>query len=275
MNSDRRGQRPPNVSSGEEGEVPAGPERASQHPHLYHRQRMRERFLKNGASGFAPHELLELLLFGVIPYRDTNELAHRLLDRYGNLFNLCNAPYEDLLKVDGVGPSAAAMLKSLPAVFTLYMSGSGESRPCLNTTAKAAKYLTPHLDFLNHEEFHVLCLDSSLCLIRHERMFVGTLNRASIHPRPFIELMASCDMSGMVLAHNHPSGALFPSAEDDAVTAYLFQLLGCARVFLAEHLIIKGQQFYSYKQAGKIDRIREDFPFPEQVAEQAEEFKLE
>ena len=221
MNSDRRGQRPPNVSSGEEGEVPAGPERASQNPHLYHRQRMRERFLKNGASGLA------------------------------------------------------AMLKSLPAVFTLYMSGSGESRPCLNTTAKAAKYLTPHLGFLNHEEFHVLCLDSSLCLIRHERMFVGTLNRASIHPRPFIELMASCDMSGMVLAHNHPSGALFPSAEDDAVTAYLFQLLGCARVFLAEHLIIKGQQFYSYKQAGKIDRIREDFPFPEQVAEQAEEFKLE
>lgn len=256
MSSDRRTERPKN-------------------PHEAHRSRMRERFLKNGAVGFAPHELLELLLFGVIPYRDTNALAHKLLDRYGNLFNLFNAPYEELLTVDGVGPSAAVILKTLPAVFTQYMASSGESRICLNTTVKAARYLAPHLGYLNHEEVHVLCLDSSLCLLRHERMFVGSLNRTAVHPRPFIELMASCDMSCMVLAHNHPSGALLPSAEDDAITEYLFQFLGCARVFLAEHIILKGQQFYSYKQAGKIDRCREVFPFPDKVAEQADAFQIE
>lgn len=244
-------------------------------PHADHRSRMRERFLRHGATALAPHELLEMLLYGAIPYRDTNELAHRLLDRYGNLFNLCNASYEDLLKVKGVGQSAATLLKSLPAVFTLYMTGSEESRICLNTTVKAVEFLTPRLGYLNHEEFHVLCLDSALRLIRHEPMFVGSLSRISLEPRSFSKLIAACDMCSVILAHNHPSGTLFPSAEDDQVTEYLYQLFGLSKVCVVEHLILKGHQYYSYKQAGKIDRFPPILSFSGLLAERAKEFRIE
>ena len=78
--------------------------------HAGHRQRMRERFLAGGLEGFADHEVLELMLFYAIPQRNVNPLAHRLLDRFGTLHAVLEAPVEELMKVEGVGQYAALLL---------------------------------------------------------------------------------------------------------------------------------------------------------------------
>ena len=84
--------------------------------HDGHRQRMKERFARHGLDSFAEHEALELLLYYAIPRRDTNELAHTLLDRFGSLERVLLAPREELMKVPGVGEGAALLLTRVPAV---------------------------------------------------------------------------------------------------------------------------------------------------------------
>ena len=71
--------------------------------HQGHREKMRQRFLKSGLESFADHEALELLLYYAIPRRDTNPIAHRLMERYGSLTAVLSAPAEDLKKVEGIG----------------------------------------------------------------------------------------------------------------------------------------------------------------------------
>ena len=78
--------------------------------HDGHREHVRQRFLKNGLDAFADHEVLELLLYFAIPRRDTNPIAHALMERYGSLSGVLSAPIEDLKRVKGVGESAATLL---------------------------------------------------------------------------------------------------------------------------------------------------------------------
>ena len=80
--------------------------------HQGHREKMRQRFLKSGLESFADHEALELLLYYAIPRRDTNPIAHRLMERYGSLTAVLSAPAEDLKKVEGIGESAAVLRRA-------------------------------------------------------------------------------------------------------------------------------------------------------------------
>ena len=82
--------------------------------HDGHREKMRRRFLDTGLTGFADHEVLELLLYYAIPRRDTNPIAHALMERYGSLSAVLTAPAEDLQKVEGIGKSAAVLLQLAP-----------------------------------------------------------------------------------------------------------------------------------------------------------------
>ena len=94
--------------------------------HDGHRKRLTARFLAEGLEGFAPHQALELLLFYSIPRQDTNELAHRLIDRFGSLSAVFEAPFEQLLEVEGVGEKTASLLKLMPAMARVYYSARQE-----------------------------------------------------------------------------------------------------------------------------------------------------
>ena len=91
----------------------------AQHAHAGHRSRMKNRFLKTGLDSFEPHEVLELLLFYAIPKRDTNKIAHDLIENFGSIAGVLNAPYELLIQIDGIGEHAAILLKQLPQFFRL------------------------------------------------------------------------------------------------------------------------------------------------------------
>ena len=111
--------------------------------HDGHRGKMRQRFLKSGLEAFADHEALELLLYYAIPRRDTNPIAHALMDRYGSLPAVLSAPVEDLKKVEGIGENAAVLLKLVPQL--QQKARLTEAERVLNSSEKAGEFLL-HLD---------------------------------------------------------------------------------------------------------------------------------
>ena len=127
--------------------------------HDGHREKMRQRFLKGGLENFADHEVLELLLYYAIPRRDTNPIAHALMERYGALSAVLNAPVEDLKKVPGIGESAAILLKLAPQVYSRARLADAEQETVLNTVSRVGAYLLERFSGERNEVLYQLCLD--------------------------------------------------------------------------------------------------------------------
>ena len=126
--------------------------------HDGHRQRMKERFARHGLDSFAEHEVLELLLYYAIPRRDTNELAHTLLDRFGSLERVLLAPREELMKVPGVGEGAALLLTLVPAV-SQYTHRHAPQETILNSVDASGRYFMRLLRHERRELLYQACLD--------------------------------------------------------------------------------------------------------------------
>ena len=109
--------------------------------HDGHREKMRQRFLKGGLDSFADHEALELLLYYAIPRRDTNPIAHALMERYGSLSAVLTAPVEDLQRVAGIGESAAVLLKLAPQLYRKARLSDAEQETVLSSVERVGAYL--------------------------------------------------------------------------------------------------------------------------------------
>ena len=128
--------------------------------HQGHRERMKQRFLKEGLDGFADHEVLELLLFYAIPQRDTNDLAHRLIDRFGSLDAVLDAPREELLSVKGVGENTATLLTLATWIYRRYLISAQREPVRVDSTDKAKALLWPRFVGEKDEVVYMLCMDS-------------------------------------------------------------------------------------------------------------------
>ena len=142
--------------------------------HQGHREKMRQRFLKSGLEGFADREALELLLFYAIPRQDTNPIAHRLMERYGSLSAVLSAPAEDLKKVEGIGESAAVLLKAAGQIAQkARLSDAAAQRPLTDVEAAGA-YLLERYAGETHEMLYELCLDQKGKLLACKRLSEGS-----------------------------------------------------------------------------------------------------
>lgn len=217
--------------------------------HDGHREKMRQRFLTTGLDGFAEHEALELLLFYAIPRRDTNELAHCLLSRYGSLEAVFSAPAEDLQKVDGVGQSAAVLLNLVPRLAE--KSRIQENKPeILNSTEKAGAYLLRRFDGKKYELVYQLCLDGKGKLQVCKLLTEGSVNGAELDIRRLVENALLSDASGVILSHNHPSGVALPSRDDFSTTERVRAALETVGVQLIDHIIVADGDFVSLRDSG-------------------------
>lgn len=151
-----------------------GKDKYNENLHSDHRKRLRERFEREGALSLEPHVILELFLFDVLPRVDTNPIAHRLLSRFGSLDGVFSAPYEELLKVRGVGPATASYIKRASLDMAESVVGSFKSSP-VNTYEKAAGVLvwTFRRDPLT--ELVVLNLSEDLIILRIDRYRHGSI----------------------------------------------------------------------------------------------------
>ena len=181
--------------------------------HDGHRQRMKERFARHGLDSFAEHEVLELLLYYAIPRRDTNELAHTLLDRFGSLERVFLAPREELMKVPGVGEGAALLLTLVPAV-SQYTHRHAPQETILNSVDASGRYFMRLLRHERRELLYQACLDGKGKLLSCRCLSEGGVNMAAVTLRQIVEHALLSGASSVLLAHNHPSGIALPSASD-------------------------------------------------------------
>ena len=223
--------------------------------HDGHREKMRRRFLSGGLEQFADHEALELLLYYAIPRRDTNPIAHALMDRYGSLSAVLAAPVEDLQKVDGIGESAAILLKLVPRLCAkARLADAGRQELILNTASRAGAYLLEHFYGEQNEVIYQLCLDRKGKLLACKKLGEGSIASAALDVRKLVENAILHSASSVVLAHNHPSGVATPSHEDYAATDRARNALETIGVALADHIIVADGDFVSLAESGYLEK---------------------
>ena len=218
--------------------------------HDGHREKMRQRFLKSGLDAFADHEALELLLYYAIPRRDTNPIAHALMERYGSLSAVLAAPVEDLKKVEGVGESAAILLKLAPQLYRKAKMSDAEQETILSSVERVGAYLLERFAGEKNEVVYQLCLDRKGKLLVCKKLGEGGVASADLDIRRLVENALLTGASSVVLAHNHPSGVALPSRDDYAATDRAKTALAVVGVALADHIIVADGDFVSMSDSG-------------------------
>ena len=225
--------------------------------HDGHRKRMRERFRKDGLDGFAPHEVLELLLFYGRARGDVNPLAHRLLDAFGTLKGVLEARPEQLMTVEGVGEETATLISLMLPMFRRYSACVCEERKRISNRSEAAEYCKAVLAGWRTEHFYVICLNAAGQVLGQRLIAEGSLTEVAAYPRLVVETALNYNAHSVVLCHNHPSGNPQPSRDDIASTEGLEKVLGALHITLLDHIIVAGDQTYSMVHHGDIGFVRQ------------------
>jgi len=213
--------------------------------HDGHRKRMRDRFVTQGLDGFAPHEVLELILFYGIPRANVNTLAHRLMDTFGSLHGVLEADAKDLAKVEGIGEKTAVLLSLFGHVDRELEKSRSAARKRLKNRAAAQKHCLGLLAGLRQEHVYLVCLNAQMEVVQNALIAKGTLNEVQAYPRLVAEAALRANAHAVVLCHNHPGGAFFPSQADLEMTAALGKLLNELDVTLIDHIIVAGEDALS------------------------------
>lgn len=222
-------------------------------PHyLGHRKRLRDRFLKSGLDSFADYEAVELLLTLAVPRSDVKKPAKALINKFGNLRGILDAPLADLRAVDGVGSVTPVALQIVKAAATLYLQQRAEGQDSLADPARLAEFWRLRIGALPNELFEVAFLDSSRRLLRDgvETLAEGTVDRAAVYPRRVVEAALRKGAAAVVLAHNHPNQQLVPSDYDKVLTRAIVLAAETVGVKVIDHLIVSVTDTFSFRESG-------------------------
>ncbi len=224
--------------------------------HDGHRDRMRGRFLEGGLDNFNELNALELLLFYCIPRRDTNVIAHALIDRFGSLSAVFEASEHELCEVPGIGENAAVLIRLVPQLMRKSAVSKTKAICAILSSEDAGNYLIPRFMYEQDEVVLLLCLDSQKRVICCSEMGRGVVNSVETSVRRMVETALKSRAASVILAHNHPDGLALPSVEDDAVTKRIYRALAMVGIPLVDHIIVAGEDYVSYSDSGLIGMFR-------------------
>lgn len=218
--------------------------------HDGHRQRLKERYRSEGLDNFDELQVLELLLFYCIPRQDTNPIAHRLLNHFGSLAQVLEAPVGELEKVPGLGPNAAMFLHLVRDAGRYYQVNRSRQEKILTTTEKCGDYLASFFVGRRNETVFLLCLDAKCKVLCCKEIGEGSVNSAGVPVRRIVETALGVNATTVILAHNHPSGLALPSSEDVQTTHRVAAALDTVDITLADHIIVADSDYVSLAQSG-------------------------
>ena len=223
--------------------------------HAGHRERMRSRWKKEGLRGFAPHEVLEFLLYYSIPRGDDNENAHRLLDQIATLAGVLDASCEELAAVPGIGEQSAVLLHMLPELCAVYLESRSADGVALDKTESICAFLSPKFIGKTEEVVLLISLDSKRKLIACDHIYTGSVTAAQVSIRKVMETALRRAAAAVVLAHNHPGGLAIPSGEDIASTKRVAEALATVRIPLLDHFIYADGELVSMAESKLLDAL--------------------
>lgn len=212
--------------------------------------RPREKLLARGPQALADAELVAIVLRTGVRGQSAIDLAALLLDRFGGLHGLLNAPAEQLRKVKGLGAAKFAEIAAVLELARRTLSEQMARQPLLDSPAAVRDYLRLWLGPQPMEIFAVLFLDNQHQLIASEELSRGTLSHTSVYPREIVKAALRRNAAALILAHNHPSGVAEPSAADRALTQTLRSALALVEVRVLDHLVVTRDSVVSFAERG-------------------------
>lgn len=221
-----------------------------------HRQRLRDRFLENGLDGFSDGEILELLLTFGTPRSDCKVPAREALKQFGSLAAVLEEPVAGLQKIKGIGPKNGFAIRFIQAVAGRYLKDRLRGKRYLHSSQAVRDYLSHSMRGLKKEVFTVIYLDASHAVIDTAIVAEGTINVNTVYPRELIEQALAKNAAALIVAHNHPSGELHPSAQDHKLTKTLSLLGKMMQIQVLDHIII-GDGSYSFADHGLMAEIQQ------------------
>lgn len=219
-----------------------------------HRERLRRRFLNEEIDSIPEYIVLEMMLQGVIARKDTCGMARSLLEKFGSLANVIDAPLSEIMKVPGIGDAAAYQLKLLPKFYRKYKMSRNMKNVPFDSVETIGQYFVDRSIGYNEETMFLACLDARMRLIECEQVASGSINSMQISTRKIVEVAMKYNASRVVLAHTHPGGSVLPSIEDIESTEVIEKALWAADIRLEDHIIVAGDDYVSIMQSR--DRIR-------------------
>jgi len=226
-------------------------QKTNETPHYHgHRDRLRQRFLQGGPDALPDYEMLELVLFMAIPYKDVKPLAKDLLAKFGNLAGVLNASVEALQSVKGIGETTAISLKTVQAASFRLLKQEMMQGPVLNSWSRLVDYCTATMAHEKREHFRVLFLNKKNELIADEIQGSGTVDHTPAYPREIMKRALELSATAMILVHNHPSGDPKPSHADVDMTLAIKAAGEPFNIVIHDHLIVSKGGTSSFKTMG-------------------------
>lgn len=212
--------------------------------HEGHRQRMRSKLLTHGQRIFDTYELLEMLLYHVIPYKDTNPISKRLLAAFGGLDGVFCAERKALTEVSGIGERAADFILLVSELSSIL---GAEFAPIRNKDfsdyKRVGEYLVDYYQGQRDQSIIALLLDNNMNLIELKKLYDIEYESGGVRPKAFIDAALSARATVVISAHNHIHGPFCASQGDRATNAVITESLAMAGVLHAEHYIICGDSY--------------------------------
>ena len=217
--------------------------------HEGHRARMRERLARAGAESLADHELLEMLLYYVQPRRDTNEMAHQLIEECGSLCDVMEALPEHLCRVPFVKENTAVYLRLLGELSKRYARSkfalqNEPMKTVYDSNEKLSAFIYPRFIGQTTERMLALLFDAGMHMVDCFTVAEGSVNAVAITVRSVAEHAFSRGACSVILAHNHPGGVATPSPEDLKLTQDMITALDLLGIPLVEHFVFTERTYF-------------------------------
>lgn len=219
--------------------------------HVNHRQRMRKRYRQHGLEGFHDHEVLEILLYHCYPRQDTNLIAHKILREFKTLQSLFDASIEVIMERIGCTENVALLLNLMPAIAKRYLKSKWSEKTILSSPEEAGNYAVDLFAGDDIESFYIFCLGTGHRLNHVALIARGTIDEVPIFTRELVRKVIEHNAVSIILAHNHPSGMIRPSLNDDAVTTKIRDALRLIDVIIVDHIVVATDKYFSYAQRSR------------------------
>ncbi len=222
--------------------------------HEGHMERMRNKYVNKGIEVFEQHEILEMLLFYAIPRKNTNDIAHRLLEACGSLSAVFDAPI-DILMQQGLSYNAAVLLHMIPDLSRAYQSDKFDNEEKIITDENIGKKMVHLFAGKNEECVYAFFLDAKGKEKYSGIISKGDASSAPLFSKDIVSIAARCKAVTVIIAHNHPSGVAFPSRADLEATADIADALDTIGIHLADHIIVADRDYISLSSTPPFSRM--------------------
>ena len=227
--------------------------------HEGHRDRLRERLIRNSFTEVDDYQVLEYILTLVIKRRDTNELAHTLVKTFGSLAGVFDAEMDDLVTVKGVTPTIAYFLHSIPFIFRNYKISKLKPKATIACPQDIFNYMGQCIFHLPKEEFYLICLDNSNRVIYKRSLGSGGNTQVSLNVKELVAVATKVNAVKVVMLHNHPTGDCLATIEDIETTKRIYMGFALAGIELYDHIIVdSSEQFFSFAHEGILEKFKQD-----------------